>query len=91
MQFTAKTHRCLNEKFHTDLHIRVDVLTYRRSRDYQNFSHLQVTTGAFFLHEHAHYDLIKSTLLVTATMVHSHRDKILHFESLLEIQIVADT
>ena len=90
MQFTAKTHRCLNEKFHTDLHIGVDVLTYRRSRDYQNFSKNRLQQG-HFLHEHAHYDLIKSTRLVTATMVHSHRDKILHFESLLEIQIVADT
>ena len=28
---------------------------------------------------------------MTATMVHSHRNQILHFESLLEIQMVAGT
>ena len=44
-----------------------------------------------FLHEHAHWDLIKSTWPVTATVVHSHRNQILHFESLLEIQMVAGT
>ena len=44
-----------------------------------------------FLHEHAHQDLIKSTRPVTATVVHSHRDQILHFENLLEIQMAAGT
>ena len=44
-----------------------------------------------FLHEHAHHNLIKSTRQVTATVVHSHRNQILHFESLVEIQMVAGT
>ena len=36
-------------------------------------------------------DLIKSTRPLTATVVHSHRNQILYFEILLEIQMVAGT
>ena len=50
------------------------------------------TCGGFqqgsFLHEHAHQDLIKSTRPVTATLLHSHIDQILHFESFLKIQML---
>ena len=36
-------------------------------------------------------DLTKSMRPVTATVVHSRRNKIVHFESLLEIEMVART
>ncbi|CAH3191670.1 unnamed protein product, partial [Porites evermanni] len=36
-------------------------------------------------------DLSKSTRLVTATVLNSHRNQIVHFESLLEIEMVAGT
>ena len=51
----------------------------------------EIINRGLFLHEHADQDLIKSTRPVTATVVDSHRDQILHFESFLEIQMVAGT
>ena len=49
-----------------------------------------------FLHEHARpltcqRALTKSTRPVTATVLHSHRNQIVHFESLLKIEMLAGT
>ena len=48
-------------------------------------------TGVFFARACATADLSKSTRLVTATVLHSHRNQIVHLESLLEIEMVAGT
>ena len=48
-------------------------------------------TGVFFAWACATADLSKSTRPVTATVLHGYRNQIVHFESLLEIEMVAGT
>ena len=57
----------------------------------QRKNHLNFGNRGLFCVSMRDRDLIKSTQPVTATVVNSHRNQILHFKSLLEIQMVAGT
>ena len=50
-----------------------------------------IITGVFFAWACATADLSNSTRTVTETVLYSHRNRIVHFESLLEIEMVVGT
>ena len=54
-------------------------------------NHLNFGNRGLFCMSMRDRDLIKSTRPLTATVVHSHRNQILHFEILFKIQMVAGT
>ena len=56
-----------------------------------NLESMIMATGVFFAGACATPGLSKSTQPMTETVLHSHRNQIVHFESLLEIEMVAGT